>query len=294
MSNVIAPKSTRHPSDISPADNRITVQELTAYALAWKTGKDWSIGPNPIPQNYVTRAGEIWRRGETYTYDPAQGPAPLWWVPKQSATLLTLDSGVVARDKAETEWPGRALRSLERLGNSDHIAYLVTLNIVPKSGVNVGTVEENPPAGWTISDVSDDGVFDNAGGRIRWESFWMTRREHLLIGSRRLLTADTTTPYSKASLHSTASDVPLHSDVKADPSEGHAFGKLKNIHRHASGECDVSFSVAAGHQYKMQVSTDLRDWVDLGLLVNETGEIQMLDTDAADSSIRYYRAILSE
>jgi hypothetical protein len=167
--HVVAPRSNRHPADIDRADDRIVIRELTAYALAWKTGKEWSIGPNPIPQSYVTRAGEIWRSGETYAYDPAQGPAPLWWVSKPSTALLTSERAKVA--SAVSERPGRAMRSFGRLGQDARLVYLVTVTVLPDPGVNACTVEEHPPAGWDVSDVSDDGIFDTASGKIRWGIF---------------------------------------------------------------------------------------------------------------------------
>jgi hypothetical protein len=76
------PSALRHPADNKPADNAITIVELTAYASAWRTGNTWPIPPNPIPINYVTRAGALWKGGEQYVFDPSAGPAPAWWVNK--------------------------------------------------------------------------------------------------------------------------------------------------------------------------------------------------------------------
>lgn len=70
----------RHPADDNPPDNRITLQELIAYAAAYKRGAAWPVGPNPIPLDYVIRAATLYKRGETYRYDPDAGEAPLWWV----------------------------------------------------------------------------------------------------------------------------------------------------------------------------------------------------------------------
>jgi hypothetical protein len=290
--HVVAPRSNRHPADLDPADNRIVIRELTAYALAWKTGKEWSIGPNPIPQSYVTRAGELWRRGETYAFDPAQGPAPLWWVSKPSAALLTFDRATVAG--AVSEQPGRAMRSFGRLGQGDRFVYLVTVTVLPDPGVNACTVEEHPPAGWAVSDVSDDGIFDSASGKIRWGIF--------LDDQARTLTYHVTRSADREHQHSVFEgvasfdgiDAPVRSGKEPGRGEGHAFAKLENIHRHSTGECDVAVSGGAGHRYQIQVSTNLVDWIDLDLVMNETGELQVFDTDAKDSPVRYYRAILSD
>lgn len=70
----------RHPADHNPPDNRITLQEMIAYAAAYKRGDPWPVGPNPIPLDYIIRAATLYKRGETYRHDPGAGGAPLWWV----------------------------------------------------------------------------------------------------------------------------------------------------------------------------------------------------------------------
>ena len=67
-----------HPADTNGA-SRITINEVTAYGAAWQQGSNWPIPPNPIPINYVTRAGYLWRNGECYSYDASSSP-PLCWV----------------------------------------------------------------------------------------------------------------------------------------------------------------------------------------------------------------------
>lgn len=72
--------ATPHPADNHPPDHRITLAEMIAYASAYKRGAAWPVGPNPIPLDYMIRAATLYKRGETYRYDPAAGSAPLWWV----------------------------------------------------------------------------------------------------------------------------------------------------------------------------------------------------------------------
>ncbi|MCP5115396.1 MAG: YkgJ family cysteine cluster protein, partial [bacterium] len=69
--------ATFHPADMS--DNWLMeIDEVTAYGAAWKTGATWPRPPNPIPIDYVTNAGFLWKLGEVYHFDPAQDPP---WVP---------------------------------------------------------------------------------------------------------------------------------------------------------------------------------------------------------------------
>ena len=70
--------SIPHPADTNE-DFRIGIAEITAYGAAWKTGQVWPVGPNPIPIDYLTRAGAIWKNGEAYIQDSSLGDAPLSW-----------------------------------------------------------------------------------------------------------------------------------------------------------------------------------------------------------------------
>jgi hypothetical protein len=65
-----------HPADTDRSAS-IAVGEVTAYGAAWQAGTAWPVGPVPIPIAYVTRAGYIWKNGETYHYDPSVDPA-IW------------------------------------------------------------------------------------------------------------------------------------------------------------------------------------------------------------------------
>jgi hypothetical protein len=74
-----------HPADTN-ATFVITTAEYNAYAAAWKAGQPWTNGPNPgpnpIPANWVTRAGYLMTNGGTYTN--AGSARPVNW---KSVTL---------------------------------------------------------------------------------------------------------------------------------------------------------------------------------------------------------------
>lgn len=71
-----------HPADNDPADGRITLQEMTRYAGAWRMGQNWPLPPNPIPINYVTRSASIWKSGETYFANSTIANLPDAWTNK--------------------------------------------------------------------------------------------------------------------------------------------------------------------------------------------------------------------
>lgn len=68
-----------HPADLNN-DWVISAAEYTAYAAAWKNDQAWSRQPNPVPADYVTRAGYLKQlAGGAYRNDG--GPKPTCWVP---------------------------------------------------------------------------------------------------------------------------------------------------------------------------------------------------------------------
>jgi hypothetical protein len=66
-----------HPADTNGVFV-ITATEFNAYAAAWKNGQAWTIGPNPgpnpIPANYMTRAGYLMTNGGAYYNDGSARP----------------------------------------------------------------------------------------------------------------------------------------------------------------------------------------------------------------------------
>lgn len=67
-----------HPADTNN-DWTITEAEFEAYAAAWKSAQGWSVGPVPIPSDYVTRAGYLSGSGGTYHNDGSR--RPICWRP---------------------------------------------------------------------------------------------------------------------------------------------------------------------------------------------------------------------
>ncbi len=78
-----------HPADAN-GDFRMAIGEVTGYGAAWKKGSSWAVPPASIPIGYVTRAGYLWRMGETYRRDAGDGP--LCWVPPAPAPLSLPDA----------------------------------------------------------------------------------------------------------------------------------------------------------------------------------------------------------
>ena len=153
-----------HPAD-RDQDFRLQDTNLTAYATAWLRGQTWPTGPNPIPVEYVSRAVYLWLNGEGYTVDPFQ-PLPLSWVP-------TLRASVVSRIVAQAVGVPNVMSTVRLLPPKMAVGVEATVTIIvsPAATDSGYAVEETPPAGWTISNVNSNGVFDVATGRVRWPVF---------------------------------------------------------------------------------------------------------------------------
>ncbi len=134
--------------------------ETTGYGAAWKRGDAWSVAPNPIPVNHVTRAGFLWRSGEAYRLDPTLGSAPAWWIPVGSGGQ---------REAAPALDPDAVATRTVPEGSGERV---ITLEVRPGSSASAHAMEERLSAGFTASEISDNGTFLPGEGVIRWGPFF--------------------------------------------------------------------------------------------------------------------------
>jgi len=156
------------PADLGPADGTVSGLELQRYFTAWLTGHTWPQGPNPIPIEYATRAAVLWWVNDAYGFDPftiTNHPA-LRWLPFGAdfpACLVypsPLPAGRAERQLPLEYVPGRPLQ--------------VSLTVTPADNVQVYTVEEQLPRGWTVLRESLGGVgyVDEVNGKVKWRPFY--------------------------------------------------------------------------------------------------------------------------
>jgi hypothetical protein len=179
----------RHPADIAPANDAISIGEVTAYTLAWQLGEEWSVEPKVIPVNYVTRAGALWKGGEAYLFDNSPTTnAPMWWVNPPPGPALHADDTAT-----ETSEPRRslALQSVAPRKSGPEVTRSAPANFTPAQATPVRiqvrpesttlsfAVEETPPAGWIIRNVSHGGRIDRVHQKIKWGPFYDTEPREL-------------------------------------------------------------------------------------------------------------------
>ena len=159
---------TFHPADTNH-DSRISMDECTAYGSAWKTGQTWPTPPNPIPIEYVTNAGYLWRMGEVYHCDPTKTPP---WVPGPATgsgqfqgdrTLLKVSPIALGMGSAIRDLPNTYVPS---------VAVPVSITITPDSATFVYAVEDMPPVGWVVSSINENGQWDNTNKKVKWGPFF--------------------------------------------------------------------------------------------------------------------------
>ncbi len=270
----------RHPADIAPADDRITAEELTSYAAAWRSGKAWAGGT--IPMDFVTRAGELWSEGETYRFDPSAGPAPLWWV---SAPLLVPSTGGDASAGTGPARPPRhsGLATASWTPGTNGSASILELRLIPGPTVSAQALEVRVAT--KPSTITADGSYDAGAGVVRWGPF--------TDGNSRTMRC-TFADAGKATLSGRASfDGRPVALVKALATTGGSGGpRLVAIGGMEGGMEIVAEDPAAepGATLRLEYSTDLKHWAPLGDFTNGSAASFAHDALPATDVPRFYRA----
>ncbi len=147
-----------HPADLSPENFIMVIGEVTAYGAAWKVGDTWPRDPNPIPIDYLTRSGALWKNGENYQFDPAVGSPPLWWVNSETPGSLDKSPGALVGNTATSSLP---------VSTVPDQPITVTVEVSPAE-IAVYAVEDAPPVGWSVGDISDGGNYDAVNHLVKW------------------------------------------------------------------------------------------------------------------------------
>ena len=66
---------------------------------------------------------------------------------------------------------------------------------------------------------------------------------------------------------------------------------LSQPSRRANGDCELSLTSSGGLDYQIEFSADLKEWTPLTTLTKVTGTATFLDTNANQSTRRFYRAV---
>ncbi len=176
LSQVVCGAAIVSPGMLHAADTngnwRMEINEVTAYGAAWRTGATWPQPPNPIPIDYVTNAGLLWKSGETYHYDGSRTPPWIAGVAPSPAegTVFAADAGP---SEEQAVWAvGTATATLGASTYVSGVAFGVSIAVSPGAATQVYAVEDQAPSGWLVSAISDGGAFDTANGKVKWGPFF--------------------------------------------------------------------------------------------------------------------------
>lgn len=277
----IEPAGTAHPADVDPEDFAITADELTAYAAAWRRGEPWPVGPNPIPHSYVSRAGFLWQAGESYVFDPTQGPAPLCWVPAAPGA----DSPGLAGFGQDARNPQIHRQMPARWFPGSPTT--VRLVVHPPRDTRAWAVEETVPAGWAVTALDEAAAFDPATSQVRWGLF--------LDDQPRILTYDLTPPSEPAALALFAGEAsfdgtvePVRGNVEALALRDGRLLRIKALERQADGRVQLVLEGQADQLVAVEASADLVNWTELPPLVFP-GDEAICEDQPGPQQYRFYR-----
>lgn len=279
----------RHPADISPADDRITLAEVTDYILAWKTGGTWPVGPalnSPNIEDYITRAGALWKGGEVYAFNnnPPTN-APMWWV-----NVPVAKTNAKGRKLASIDTPLQVARTLPFSYRPNQIIP-VSVAVTPDTQTKAYAVVETPPLGWTIRNISHDGRWDATSKKIKWGPFFDQ--------SPRQFTYEAVPGPSSGGVgefagrgsfdgYGVAADGPLHVWPP-----GQTPPSLLAIHHSASTGVMIDLRGEAGRNYQLESSGDLGTWTrEASVTLDSQGRAAV--SASAASALRFFRLRLLE
>ncbi|MFO1499253.1 MAG: Ig-like domain-containing protein [Verrucomicrobiota bacterium] len=204
----------------------------------------------------------------------------------QSAKLLVLGTevtGFVRRELPPTYNPGEKLK--------------VELTFDPALGNSPYALEDQPPAGWIVSDISDGGVFDPATGKVKFG---------LIAGDAPYAVSYMVTPPPDANGYQKFLGATSAGGSLAEVSGNRTIASATDASRPPKAEENVSFrrvglqdghvqlelAGPAGNQYVLEVSTDLVNWVQLAPVFLPDGQIAFKDETNQAAQKRFYRTRL--
>lgn len=272
-----------HPADNNPANGRVSIEEVTAYGAAWRKGTIWSIGPNPIPIDYVTRAATLWKNGESYVLDSKISAPPLWWVNTPSVKPAGLQ-GLSRMAANSAGHAGSAVSFVPPLFVPGE-PVTVHLSIAPAANVSAYAVQDQIPAGWMIDSISHNGEFDAVNGQVKWGPFFDQTPRELICQLR-----------PSADAAPSASFVGFASFDGANVAvtgqrQTRATSRLNSssFARKSNGEFQIHASGRLRDKIVIEATSDLANWIPVPTVVNPDGTISFKDPAAETGELRFYR-----
>jgi uncharacterized delta-60 repeat protein len=267
-----------HPADTAPLDWVLRSGEVHAYAAAWRTGGLWSVSPNPIRIDYVTRAAALWKGGQTYRWDSSIPSPPLWWVNAGRTTEPDIQL-----DKGDEDW---AVRRAPRYYVAGQVME-ISIRLAAGPHTLARAVEESIPAGWQARTLGDDGELDSGQHQVKWGPF--TDVPAHILRYQFLPSRDATGPVRLAGLVSRDGvNRPVGGDAEIRPA-----GRLGWHHHQSDSKFALELQSDPGTVFIIETSADLKLWTRLTTITNHNGTVEIPVKVTTDPQL-YYRARMVE
>lgn len=281
-----------HPGDLDPADLILSAGEVDAYAAAWRNASLWTVSPNPVPVNYVTRAGYLLSLGGAYQFSTnyPSPAAPLLWVAPGLSETPVLSTANAPEAGWLTNGVGTAVAAMAT-NYVPGVPVSVTITVTPATNARVWAVEDRPPVGSTVTNISSGGVFSPLTGKVRWGLFDATNTGTL---SYQVILSGSNAP-AVAEFAGVASfdgiNVPITGGRKTRRATSViAPARLNSIEPLADGQKLVTFQGEPGVAYTVEATTNLTEWNALETLLNNDGTLQYIDL-STNAVLKFYRAV---
>jgi hypothetical protein len=235
--------------------------------------------------NYATRAGFLFANGGNYrlsTQYPTPFPPLLWVSASPDAPAASL---------SEVPWTTNHLGTVVSAMPTNYavgIPFTVTISVNASDAVRAYAIEEMPPLGFAVTNVSHEGIFCPVTRKIRWGVFLGNTARTF---SYQMIAA-TNSP-AVAEFHGVASSNGVNQPVTGQRVVRRATtispARLDTIKTLADGNRLLTFLGNPGVSYSLEGSSDLIEWTPLAELLNNDGALQFIDLDT-NTVNKFYRA----
>jgi hypothetical protein len=159
----------------------------------------------------------------------------------------------------------------------------VTIQVLAGNNDRVYAVEDQPPAGWVVSRISDNGAFDAANRKVKWGPFH---------GDYGRAISYWATPSSPVTGKERFAGIVAFNGGNIPIDRQFQFAlPLLSVRRYSPLEgTDLELSSSIGRIYQIQSSADLTVWKSILDITNYDGTVQFTDTNATNSARQFYRA----
>lgn len=310
--------SRPHPADVANPSFVLDASEFQAYAEAWRNGSPWPGTAAAIPPGFVSRAGYLVASGGAYARRVGS-LEPLAWIPapatnsaghvvakdestKPVAVFLsdTALSGFVDTSVSDLSvlWPegmpereplSFAVLEVQRPTDRTNETDLV-LRLLPATGTRCQVAEVVVGPGVTVTNLSDNGVFDPTNGVLRFGPFPDDANRRVtatLVGS----TAGLPSGVGSFDGRDSRLRVVALPSSTVDP----ARPRITSVERRSDGAVQVVVvdddDSAGSASNTLECSSDLVNWHRIGEAAGTAVGSALLDADATETPFRYYRVV---